>query len=74
MKAPDIVPSWKWKSAEEIIERLLAESARTIGLPAKAQISQPSDRPPRDRHYFAWRRCLAMRQAKQELARLMGRG
>ena len=74
MKAPDQCERWKLRNAEEIIERLLAESSRiatrllaygnidrTIHLPKHAT------RPKSDRYSRYW-----MLLRRRQLARMMG--
>lgn len=61
MKAPDIVESWKWRPAEEIIERLIAISDR---VPSVRTVQQ-TETPTRDRYYRMARRCVVRRAVKR---------
>jgi hypothetical protein len=66
VKAPDIVESWKWKPAEQIIERLLSLSSRTIG----KSTNEPMAKRPRDRYslqYMLMRRLIVRRKTKQAM-------
>jgi hypothetical protein len=62
MRVPDVCERWKWRSAEEIIERLMAESSSSRRLPIIVHVQPPR----RDRYSRMARRYEALKASKSD--------